>query len=225
MRKTKENLLSKDRDEIIRQYQECWSVSEILINLYGSSKCSGSRRWVTKILEDEGIYLGSSSTKSNDYCRSRVEKIKATCLERYGVDNISKVSGYGWKNNDVKKTELCWMKDYDAYCRLVDLETRRNKKKMISADYCYYTGIKFADSSSVGLVNPNDPLKRSVDHKISKLFGFMTNIHHINIGSVGNLVFCLKYCNTMKNNMSCEQFKPFAEIIREKMIHEGKESI
>ena len=144
-------------------------------------------------------------------------------LSRYGVENAGMIKGNGWKNNHVIKNKISFIDEYRSYCEKVNNITKDNTKQLIDTGYCYYTGIKFADRK-VTPVNPNDPLKRSIDHKISKWIGFLHNIPPENIGDIGNIVYCLKYCNTMKNNMTEDSFAPYALEIRKRLINEGFES-
>ena len=112
------------------------------------------------------------------------------------------------------------IENFKKYHKEVNLYTERNKKKLIKNNYCYYTGIEFADVNRLN-INPNDPLKRSVDHKISILRGFVENIDPEIIGSHINLVYCIRYCNTLKANMSVEDFAFYVKYIREELINEG----
>lgn len=87
--------------------------------------------------------------------------------------------------------------------------------------YCYYTGIKFDDCK--GPTNPNSWLKRSVDHKISIIHGFLLGKTPEEICSMDNLIFVLKYVNTIKGNTVHESFKSMAKILRGRFINEGYE--
>lgn len=211
MSKLKEEIL-KSKANIIQYYKETYSVSDILFRLkLGTS--NSIRNHIVDVLKDEGIYQGVGGLSA----LHKQKKIQKTMMEKYGVINIGQI--YGWKNNDAPKTELKFIQDFRAYSDRVGKITLVEKKKLIQTDYCYYTGIKFTDG-----VNPNDPLRRSVDHKVSLWKGYIGGISENIIGSASNLVFCLKYCNTMKSNMSVIEFTPFAKHLREKMIDEGFKS-
>lgn len=179
----------------------------------------GFDRHVANLLKEEGIYQGVGGLSA----KYKAERIKQTVQKKYGVDNISKLEGYGWVGNKHDKTEVLWTIEKQKYFDEVDRITTINKKKMILSKYCHYTGIRFVDDIT-DKINPNDLLKRTVDHKTSKMVGFLLGIPAEEIADVGNLVYCLRCCNTWKNIMTEEQFKPFAEKIRERFIDEGHES-
>lgn len=203
------------KDNIIELYKQTYSVSDVLSKMKLSE---GYRKYIVSMLKREGIYEGVGG-KSAQY---KQVKIKSTMLSKYGVENAGMMPGNGWRN-DVTMNEIIFIKEYKLYSDKVDIVTKKNIKQLIDMGFCYYTGIKFADIEGEP-VNPNDPLKRSVDHKISKWVGFLNNIPPENIGDIGNLVYCLKYCNTMKNNMTEESFAPFAMELRKRLINEGFES-
>jgi len=211
------NQIQKRKNEIIDHYKKNWSVSQIIKDF---ELTGGTRRYISEILKDEGIYQGIGGKNAF----ARVKKIESTMLERYGVINSGQLPGYGWSSqNKIHKIEIEFKKDLDKYCRRVRTLTGENSKNLLKSDFCYYTGIKFADSINKK-VNPNDYLKRSLDHKLPVLYGFYLDISPEEISSVSNLVFCIKYANAIKGNMTEEQFKPLAFLIREKLINEGKES-
>lgn len=211
------SLISQDKEKIIERYKETYSVYG-LCREFGYS--GGMDSHVANLLKDEGIYQGLGGLSA----KMKSQRIAATCLEKYGVDNISKLDGYGWSHkNQRPKTKVKWFDEKQEYFEEVDRITKINKKYMIDTKYCHYTGIKFADYL-MEEVNPNDQLKRTVDHKTSKFVGFLTNIPPDELADVGNLVYCLRFCNTIKNVMTEEQFMSFAEEIRGKFIDEGHES-
>ena len=210
-------LLESQTGRIVEEYKQSYSISEIIRN---NKFTEGSRRHIEVILKKEGIYEGVGG-KSALY---KQKKIRNTMRSRYGVNNIGQMPGMGWNlRNNIEKSPIIFLEEMKIYCDLVDTITKKNKKLMISTPYCYYTGIQFVDEVK-DKVNPNDQLKRTVDHKISKWVGFICNILPEDIASIGNLVYCLKYCNSLKNNMSEEMFLPFAQKIRELLINEGYKS-
>lgn len=209
-------LVERDRKKIIQRYTTDYSVHSLCRD-FGYSR--GTDRHVAAMLKDEGIYQGVGGLSA----KNKASKIKKTCLEKYGVDNISKLDGYGWVANKNEKIEVNWLDEKHKYFDEVDRITKANKKKMVMTKYCHYTGIKFADDILEN-ANPNDQLKRTIDHKTSKMVGFLLGIPPEELADVGNLVYCLRCCNTWKNIMTEEQFLPFAEKIRERFINEGHES-
>ena len=204
------------KDTIIELYKQTYSVSDVLSKMKLSC---GYRKHIVYMLKHEGIYEGVGGKSAIH----KQIKIKSTMISRYGVENAGMIPGNGWRNNGIESNKLTFIKEYELYCDKVDNITKKNVKQLIDTGFCYYTGIKFADAENVP-VNPNDPLKRSVDHKISKWVGYMCDIPPENVGDIGNLVYCLKYCNTMKNNMTEESFAPFALELRKRFINEGFKS-
>jgi len=178
-----------------------------------------ARNHIVKILKEAGIYQGTGGLTA----QYKQKKVQNTMMERYGVINHGQTPGGGWKYNEITKTTISFLDEYQSYAKKVDELTKQNKKNMLPADYCFYTGIKFIDSYQ-DIVNPNDPLKKSIDHKISKMVGFLNNISADNISATNNLAYCLKYCNTLKNMMTEEMFTPFAKELREKFKNEGYKS-
>lgn len=205
--------------DIIEEYKKTYSVSDILKGADIHTSSHSARNYIVTILKNAGIYQGVGGLSA----LHKQKKIQQTMLKKYGVINNGQRPGEGWKNNAIPRSELQFLREFQDYCKEVDLHTKNSKKLLISTKYCYYTGIAFVDNFKEN-VNPNDPLKRSIDHKISKWIGFVTNLKPEFIGSPTNIIYCLKYCNTVKNQMDDQTFMPYAKIIREKMINEGHES-
>ena len=87
-------------------------------------------------------------------------------------------------------------------------------------DYCYYTGIKFADVEKQ-FVNPNDPRKRSLDHKIPLAICYIKGMTMDEANDPDNLCWCLKVINNIRGTSDLESFKPIAEYYRKKFIEAG----
>lgn len=87
-------------------------------------------------------------------------------------------------------------------------------------DYCYYTGIKFADVEKQ-FVNPNDPRKRSLDHKIPLAICYIKGMTMDEANHPDNLCWCLKVINNIRGTSDLESFKPIAEYYRQKFIEAG----
>lgn len=87
-------------------------------------------------------------------------------------------------------------------------------------DYCYYTGIKFADAEQQ-FVNPNDPRKRSLDHKIPLAICYINGMTMDEANHPDNLCWCLKVINNVRGTSDLESFKPVAEYYRKKFIEAG----
>ncbi len=206
------------KPNIIEEYKKCYSVTEVLTNLNWPKTY---RSCVERILkEEEGLYQGCGG-KSALYKQS---KIRQAVFEKYGVDNITKhhQSGYTIQNK-IPYTKPKIFVEFKKYRKEVERITNINKKKLIDSGYCYYTGIKFADSDGK-TVNPNDPLKRTIDHKIPIIFGYINDIKPSEISSVSNLVFCLRLCNNIKASTNFKDFLPIAKFIRQSLIDENYQS-
>jgi hypothetical protein len=87
-------------------------------------------------------------------------------------------------------------------------------------DYCYYTGIKFADAEQQ-YVNPNDPRKRSLDHKIPLAICYIKGMTMDEANHPDNLCWCLKVINNIRGTSDLESFQPIAEYYRRKFIEAG----
>jgi hypothetical protein len=208
--------LSQHRDDIVEMYKNTHNVSLLLREFDISRNC------LQKLLKDVGIYEPSSILSR----KARALAIKVSMQDKYGIDNPGQFQSQ--KNalqvrNGYHKTYLQINEDFKEYSEEVDYITNKNKKYIIDSHYCFYTGIKFIDYINE-TVNPNDPLKRTIDHKLSKLDGFYSNTSPEIIGSKINLVYCLRYCNSIKGNMSVDSFQLYAKQIRERLINEGCQS-
>jgi hypothetical protein len=87
-------------------------------------------------------------------------------------------------------------------------------------DYCHYTGIKFADAEQQ-FVNPNDPRKRSLDHKIPLSICYINGMTMDEANHPDNLCWCLKVINSVRGASDPKSFKPIAEYYRKKFIEAG----
>lgn len=141
----------------------------------------------------------------------RQKRVQQTMLERHGVINAGQLpgGGFGTRNNiPYKKPKVS--EDYLKYRKQVDQQTPKTvakiKKEGRLPDTCYYTGVRFADAE-LDVVNPNDPLKKTVDHRIPVSAGFFTGMTVSEVCSETNVVFCLKIVNTLKHNDTEESFR------------------
>ena len=215
-RKRDQQTLSSYRNEMIEMYKENHNVSMLL------RKFDISRNCLQRLLEDVGIYEPSSISSRN----ARALAVKLSMQDKYGIDNPGQFESQKKAlhiRNSFVKTHLMVESDFKKYSKEVDYFTNKNKKYIIDSGYCFYTGIKFVDYV-LESINPNDPLKRTIDHKMSKLEGFYSNTSPDIIGSRVNLVYCIRYCNSIKGNMSTASFQPYAKLIRERLINEGCQS-
>ena len=211
-------VLSTKGTEIINAYKENPSLTDI------SNTFNVSIDPLRRFLKNAGVYDPYSKKSLN----LRFEKIQSTLKERYGeeVNNVSKLHIDTLKQrNALPKSEIPFIEKFKTYTWHVNQYTNKSVKKLIDSEYCYYTGIRFADYFMSEGVNPNDYLKKTIDHKISLLYGFLTDMDPKMIGDVTNLVYCLRYCNNLKGNSNANDsdFQEICRQIRRKLIDAGYE--
>lgn len=201
----------------INKYLETYSVTEIM----KYAKDSVGRNRIVDILKKEGIYEGLNGP---NYLRKKVEKIENTLMQRYGVKNWGQTTDGGYKKqNKIPYEKITFLSDdYKSYRSLVKKETTKNLKNVVPPKYCYYTGIIFADEEREP--NPNDPRKRSIDHKHPIILCYLDGISYKKAGSLDNIIFILKYVNSIKTNTTHESFLPIAQKIRKVFLNEGCKS-
>jgi hypothetical protein len=135
-------------------------------------------------------------------------KIKQTCLKKYGVenpfqnedikrDNIKKSLDTKRKNGKIRsiydKTLL------DDFTKLVRSKTYKNKKELLSI----WNGFDFYDNDYIKEnfnLNPNDNNYPNVDHKISIKYGFDNGISIEKLSSLNNLCVTKKINNLKKGS-------------------------
>lgn len=205
------------KQRYIDLYRETYSVSEIM----RSCNDGVGRGRIVKILRDEGIYEGLSG---ENYLKRKVKNHKKIMLEKYNVVNWGQTEEGGYRKlNKVPYKKVSYLTDgYKEYRIKVDKLTKENVKQHYKDDlpkYCMYTGIMFADEE--GPTNPNDPRKRSVDHKIPVVHGFLKKVPVEEIASIDNIVFVLKYVNSIKAQSTVESILPIMEEIRKAFLNEG----
>ena len=175
------------------------------------------RKRIEKVLSADGVSLRTVKNCHNEISKN---KAKNTFLTKYGVDNVAKLDSMkdhlreiNKQNKDVwqgKCELLMWVrgrgvhpkdkinfKEYKALCLSM---TNNNKSKMIDTSSCFYTNIKFNDRKY------NSWNSKSIDHKISILGGFQLGMTPDEIGDVNNLVYCLRLVNSVKRELSSEEF-------------------
>ena len=152
---------------------------------------------------------------------------KDTCLERYGVEHVfhldetwdkireTNVQKYGSEyvveSNHFRSQMLSngtWIpyeqkNDFERYYYDVNEETRKHLPKLFSEwdGRCYYFNMRLRRFNG-----EYDPYSISIDHKISKKYGFENNIPPEEIGSFNNLCICSRLINCVKNFLTEEEF-------------------
>lgn len=197
---------------IVDYYKESYSISECCEYVVKREKSmirpTALRKPITKFLDQFGIREKIDGKKLNQH---RQIKVKRTMIDRYGVSNAGQIEGGGWGNrNQLPITKLKISNDFFEYRKKVEYLTRKylekQKRLNIIPEKCYYTGIIFADNK-LQEVNPNDPLKRSLDHKVSITDAFFLGLTPEQVCSEDNIVYCLRIVNTIKHNTNEDKFR------------------
>lgn len=213
--------------DIIELFKEDYNIKSL------NKKTNINDQHLRDILTENNFYTNNEEVYDLIH-KNKQKKIRKTCIERYGEDNISKcMSGKQRRalhsRNSIPYKRFDFIDEYAEYCRKSKRYIEKSIKEMIAPDYCEYTGIKFADATNGGSnnVNPNDPLKRSIDHKMSLLECYLKGISVEEANSPENLAFCIRYVNTIKQNNSLGDYslQEMIKIIREKLINENYEYI
>jgi|APSaa5957512535_1039671.scaffolds.fasta_scaffold34566_2 hypothetical protein len=202
----------------IQLYKDIYSVSAVMKIVNDAV----GRNRIVNILKKEGIYEGLNG---ENYLKMKVLNNEKIMMERYGVKNWGQTPDGGWKpQNKIPYKKITYLNEsFSKYHKLVEKKTKKYVDKIKEKpSYCEYTGIQFADVS--GKTNPNDPRKRSVDHKIPIVICYLNNVSVEDAADTNNIRFVLRYVNSIKQNTLHESFLPIAIKIREVFINEGYES-
>ena len=205
-KKNKEILILHGKD-IIEYYKTNPNIADVIAT-FGVSRVA-----VVKLLVGAEIYKGFGRQPSRSIKRMN------TMQQRYGVNNYGQTPMMRQRlieRNNISYKQPLFLANLDSFRKDVDTITLRNKKLLLDTGYCFYTGIRFGDI--MGPINPNDPIKRTIDHKISIVDGFLRNYTAEQIGCLSNLCWTIKYCNTFKGNMSANDFIYYSKLIRERFI-------
>jgi hypothetical protein len=194
---------------IKEEYLKTYNVSGILREFPNTT-----RRRVTAFLKDEGIF---ESLNGENYLKTRVKEHESLMMQRYGVKNYGQISG-GWKEqNQIPYDKLDFEPDLKNYKESVYKLTRRwyKKKDTNIPTHCFYSGIEFSDTK--GAPNPNDPFKRTIDHKKPVILCYFEGMSVEEAADESNLIFIIRYLNSLKSNTSHEAFLPIVEKFNQKI--------
>lgn len=197
-------------ESVIELYKETYSVSQVI------EKTGMNRKAITKILKDANVYEGLSGP---NYLAKKAENHKKVMLEKYGVENISQIRQNGIvKDNSIEYSKVSFdekLKEYkDKVYRYSKKIIYSKKSKLVDIpDTCFYTGITFADCLQER-VNPNDPYKRTIDHKHPIILCYTEGWSIEEAGGPDNVTFVLRYINNLKSNTTHESFLAIAEQIK-----------
>ncbi len=165
------------------------------------------------IYENGGLFCKECSTKN------KTQKIKNTCIEKYGVDNPL-------KNNDIKsKVEQTNIKKYGAKCCLINNEI---KEKTI------LTNIKKYDSEHhMKSLLIQNKIKQTNNEKYGVDYSFQADVVKEKIKQTNNKKYGVDYSfqaeivkekikNVMKEKYGCENPSQNEEIMNKKIINSFK---
>ena len=199
--------------EIIDLYKQTYSVSEVLKSV------EFSRNKVVKILKDAGVYEGINGP---NYLAMKVERHKKVMQEKYGVDNISQIKTNKLiESNKIDYERFCFDDELKEYVKQVRNYTKNlvtRKKSVIIPTRCFYTNVEFSEVNK-DRVNPNDPCKRTTDHKHPIILCYFDGWSVEEAGGEDNVIFVLRYINSLKSNTTHECFLPIAERVKEKFLN------
>lgn len=193
--------IAEKGDDILNLYDQGYTIHELINNF------NIGRNRIEKHIVNSGRILRGFNFLGN----RKNEKTKQTLFKKYGVINPGQLTtgGYGMLNT-IPYKKPSFYSTFIEYRKQVELLTQKYikqlKKEKRLPKQCYFTGILFADEKNIK-VNPNDWYKRTVDHKKSVLLGFLQNETPEVVANPDNIIFVLKYVNTIKGNMPEDVFK------------------
>lgn len=203
------------RDEVISVYKETYSVTEVLKHFGYPHGNTERRKQITDILKEEKIYEGLSGP---NFLRKRQEKIEKTNLEKYGVKNYSYTKNGSLNlHNHREKSYFPIVESFREYQNVVNKETKKTLRKIknkAKPTHCEYLGIEFVDDD---IANPNDQLKRTIDHKKSVYNCWLEGLSPEEASSLDNLVWICRYANSIKGNADYEDIKHIFPKIKDKL--------
>ena len=181
-----------------------------------------SRNAVEKCINAAGGHK-TGFNYSEAHKNKRVEKIQKTLKERYGVINPGQLPDNGYQSlNAIPYEKPKFVYRYNQYRLEVSNLTKKNIKKIDKLpDRCYITGIQFADNQK-SCVNPNDYFKRSIDHKKSIFECFLDNDPVERAAATDNIIFVLKYINSIKGSFGYEYLLKNRELLINILVDENK---
>ena len=110
--------------------------------------------------------------------------------------------------------------EFKQFRKQVDYLTRKYtellKRNNTIPTTCFYTSVQFKDVNNK--VNPNDPYKRTVDHRVPVIEMFLTRKTPEETAAAENIVFCLRIVNSYKSSSPEEYFvEKIVPYIKEKL--------
>lgn len=203
------------RDEVISVYKETYSVTQVLKHFGYPKGNSERRRQITNILKDADIFEGLSGT---NVLRKKQERAEKTNLKKYGVKNYSNTE-HGSLNlhNHRDKTPFPLVENFKIYQQQVTNETKKTIRKLKNTPkptHCEYLGIEFVNDK---IANPNDQLKRTIDHKKSVYSCWLDGLSPEEASHQSNLAWICRYANSIKGNADYDDIKHIFPKIKDKL--------
>lgn len=223
-------ILEDNKNEIIQLYESGLGLDDTRKKFEGIS-----RKRIYNKLKEWGIHVRTiseskmvdvykkkvSETLLKTYGRgiinvSQADSIKRkkakTFLNKYGIDNIWKTQDF--RNHMIKLGK--WRDLSIEEMRGYDNEVWRITETFLDDLYkkwdgnCYYSGAK----CTIDKTNYNFPLYRTIDHKISIMYGYKNKIDPVIIGDISNLCICCRKANSIKQELTEQEFLSSERFIR-----------
>jgi len=166
-----------------------------------------------KAIEDQIEQIVAKRAKRwNNRTEEEKEEVKQkrveTCIERYGVETVFHIEGIWDKIRETNVKSGLWVpienKDkWVQYKIMVQEETKLHIPNLFAEwdGKCYYMGYTLSNENG-----HYDPYSITIDHKMSKKYGYINNIDPKIIGGYKNLCICSRIINCAKNSMSESEF-------------------
>lgn len=186
------------------------------------------RNMLTKIISSKYGSVKAYS-KTPQFIKRRADKSRQACLERFGVDNPSKLESNRKKlrNNHgcfsgkkssqtaqekIKKSEYIKGKRvlpedaaaFELYRNKVWELTKLNVEKVKWTGKCYYSDVTIFKSTKD---NYNEPTTATIDHKYSVVRGFLDKTPPEYIARPENLAWVSRHFNTIKGTRTEDEVK------------------
>jgi len=178
------------------------------------------KRWDSLNNNKETINEKRRNSWTEEKINIAFDKREKTCLDKYGVKNVSHLECVNAKIRKTNEEHGRWLsKDeyslFYSYQLLVRRLSRKWYKQLFdNFDGCdYYTREKLICNNEFDLDihKNNNVLQPTVDHKISVYWGFKNGISPEEISNINNLCVCSRSTNSKKNFKCEEEFKELLE--------------
>ena len=166
------------------------------------------------LLDKFGVDSFSKTPEFKDIIQNKkseiVQKIKNTCLEKYGVEWISQLDEVIKKSLESREKSgniipIDKLGEFEIYRKKVRTITNKYKKQLYEEwnGFDHYDGEFIKGYFSFGSKNRLYP---TIDHKTSCLYGFLNNLSPEEIGNLSNLCITKRCINSTKRELIEEEF-------------------